>query len=92
MTFRGCLVASQMTFRGFTYDYRTRAIITRGLYIFYPIFHCGLYCRGVSVKDNLFNIVYFLQKDDIMLHFTLTGSSDATALHNLYNSGFSSSD
>ena len=23
--------------------YRKRAIITRGLYIFYPIFHCGLY-------------------------------------------------
>ena len=33
--------------------YRTRAIITRGLYIFYPIFHCGLYCRAVSVTDNL---------------------------------------
>ena len=24
------------------YTYRTRAIITRGLYIFYPIFQCGL--------------------------------------------------
>ena len=23
-------------------EYRTRAIITRGLYIFYPIFQCGL--------------------------------------------------
>ena len=23
-------------------NYRTRAIITRGLYIFYPIFQCGL--------------------------------------------------
>ena len=33
--------------------YRTRAIITRSLYIFYPIFHCGLYCRAVSVTDNL---------------------------------------
>ena len=33
--------------------YRTHAIITRGLYIFYPIFHCGLYCRAVSVTDNL---------------------------------------
>ena len=33
--------------------YRTRAIKTRGLYIFYPIFHCGLYCRAVSVTDNL---------------------------------------
>ena len=33
--------------------YCTRAIITRGLYIFYPIFHCGLYCRAVSVTDNL---------------------------------------
>ena len=23
------------------------------LYIFYLIFHCGLYCRAVSVTDNL---------------------------------------
>ena len=32
-------------------------IISRGLYIFYPIFHCGLYCRAVStiyVKFGLF--------------------------------------
>ena len=27
---------------------------------------------------TLFNIMYFLQKDDIMLHFTLSGSSDIT--------------
>ena len=33
--------------------YSTRAIMTLGLYIFYPIFHCGLYCRAVSVTDNL---------------------------------------
>ena len=33
--------------------YRTRAIISRGLYIFYPIFNCGLYCRAVSITDNL---------------------------------------
>ena len=33
--------------------YRTRAIINRGLYILYPIFHCGLYCRAVSVTDKL---------------------------------------
>ena len=34
-------------------NYCKRAIITCGLYIFYPIFHCGLYCRAVSVTDNL---------------------------------------
>ena len=34
-------------------NYRTRAIINRGLYIFYPIFHCGLYCRAVNITDNL---------------------------------------
>ena len=28
-------------------------IITCGLYIFYPIFHCSLYCRALSVTDNL---------------------------------------
>ena len=33
--------------------YRTRAIIIRGLYFFYPIFHCGLYCREVTVTDSL---------------------------------------
>ena len=33
--------------------YRTCTIITRGLYNFYPIFHCGLYCRRVSVTENL---------------------------------------
>ena len=32
--------------------YRTRTIISHGLYIFYPIFHCGLYCRAVNIKDN----------------------------------------
>ena len=33
--------------------YSTCAIITRSLYFFYPIFHCRLYCRAVSVTDNI---------------------------------------
>ena len=33
--------------------YRTRAIITRGLYLFYPIFHCGLYLREVYIAERL---------------------------------------
>ena len=33
--------------------YRTRAIITRGLYIFYPIFQCGLLSRAVNITDKL---------------------------------------
>ena len=33
--------------------YLARSIITHGLYIFYSIFHCGLYCRAVSITDNL---------------------------------------
>ena len=33
----------------------TRAIISRGLYIYYPIFHCGFYCRAVSNRDNFCN-------------------------------------
>ena len=33
--------------------YHMHANITRGLYIFYPIFHCGLYCRAVNITDNL---------------------------------------
>ena len=34
-------------------NYRTRAIITRGLYFFYPIFHCGLYLRAVYTAERL---------------------------------------
>jgi len=34
--------------------YRTHAIISRDFYIFYPIFHCALYCRAVSVAGNLY--------------------------------------
>ena len=38
----------------FSFDiYRTRAIITRGLYSFYPIFHCGLYLRAVYTAERL---------------------------------------
>ena len=33
--------------------YRTRAIITRGLYFFYLIFHCGLYSRAVYIAERL---------------------------------------
>ena len=32
--------------------YCTLAIISRGLYIFYAIYHCSLYCRAVSITDN----------------------------------------
>ena len=35
------------------FAYRTRAIITRGLYFFYPIFHCGLYLRAVCTAERL---------------------------------------
>ena len=33
--------------------YCTCVIISRGLYIFYPIFHCGLYCRAVDNAERL---------------------------------------
>ena len=33
--------------------YRTRAIISRDLYNFYPIFHCGLYSKAANITDNL---------------------------------------
>ena len=40
--------------------YRTRAIITRGLYLFYLIFHCGLYCRAVYIAERLvFSWIFF---------------------------------
>ena len=50
-------------------DYRSRAIITRGLDISYPIFHCGLHCRVVSITDNLctkkVNYSIFAQKSAV---------------------------
>ena len=40
--------------------YRTRAITTRGLYLFYPIFHCGLYLRAVYTAERLvFTWIFF---------------------------------
>ena len=42
-----------LSLKGDLYKFRTRATISRGLYIFYPIFHCGLYIRAVSITDNL---------------------------------------
>ena len=40
--------------------YRTRAIITRGLYLFYPIFHCGLYLRAVYIAERLVHESFFI--------------------------------
>ena len=34
-------------------EYGTRDIISHGLHIFYPIFHCGLYCRAVYNAERL---------------------------------------
>ena len=40
--------------------YRTHAIISRGLYIFYLIFHCGLYWRVIhNAKRLLFHDSFF---------------------------------
>ena len=30
-----------------------RVIIRRGLYDFYPSFHCGLYSKAANITDNL---------------------------------------
>ena len=38
--------------------YRTCAIINLGLYISYPIFHFGLYCRTTSVTDNSYTSIF----------------------------------
>ena len=44
-------MASNWTFK--INEYRTRAILSRGLYIFYPIFHYGFYCRAVYDAEPL---------------------------------------
>jgi hypothetical protein len=33
--------------------YHMQANISHGLYIFYPIFQCGLYCGAVNITDNI---------------------------------------
>ena len=51
-----CVMKSNFPLQEKSLKYRTRTIITRGLYIFYSTFHCGLYCRAErldSVTDNL---------------------------------------
>ena len=58
---------------GYENRYRTRAIITRGLCIFYPIFHCGLYCRVVyNAKRLIFHDFIFSSKSCFfVVHTTL---------------------
>ena len=43
--------------------YRMRAIISRGLYTFHPIFQCSLYCRAVIITDNLCTKVETILKE-----------------------------
>ena len=39
---------------------QTHAIKTRGLYIFNPSFHCGLYCRAVyNAERSIFHDSFF---------------------------------
>ena len=40
-------------FTTFKKMFHTRAIISRGLYVFYPIFHCGLYLKAANITNNL---------------------------------------
>ena len=43
--------------------YHIRSIISRDLYIFYPIFHRGLYCRAVYNAERLtFHDLFLEQK------------------------------
>ena len=42
-------------------EYHTCIIITRGLYIFYPIFHCSLDCRSVLLQTIFVLNKYFFQ-------------------------------
>ena len=67
--------------------YHTGAIITRSLYIFYPIFNCGLYCRAAHNAERLIfhdyfcsfkhynfykDAIQFETKDTIFLWYLLT--------------------
>ena len=35
-------------------SYRTRAIISRGLYNLYPTFHCGLYSKAANIRQFMY--------------------------------------
>ena len=37
--------------------YRTRVIISHGLYFIHPIFHCSLYCRAANISQFFYGIV-----------------------------------
>jgi hypothetical protein len=39
--------------------YRTRAIISRGLYIFYPIFHCDYTVKGFIIQSGYYFVILF---------------------------------
>ena len=49
--------------------YCTHAIISRGLYFFKPIFHCGLYFRAAYTAERLIFLFHFLI--DLQLVFSL---------------------
>ena len=42
------------------YDYRTRTIISHGLYFFKPFFHCGLYLRVAYTAERFIFLFHFL--------------------------------
>ena len=44
---------SYIIFLKMTFIYRTCAIISRGLYNFYPIFYYGLYSKAANITDQL---------------------------------------
>ena len=52
------------------YSVRTPFIVSHGLYIF---FHCGLYCRGVDIKENLYtkqekSSIYAMRTLELLQH------------------------
>ena len=53
LCFQFCAKGPLITPGGLFTNYCTHDNISRSLYIFYPIFHCGLYCRAVIITDNL---------------------------------------
>ena len=57
-------------FHADVFIYRTRAIITRGLYIFYSIFHCDLH--SVRGQNGFFNLVLTERNMDVKLDLMLS--------------------
>ena len=74
----GQWTCDELFFKSIPYNW----LIWADVFGVFPIELSALVLDFLSIYIKLYNIMCFLQKDDIMLHFTLSGSSDITGSTN----------